>query len=44
MYKNNSQCSHCQHNLYNVLDEIDLSEVPENSYNPGDKILGCLDE
>ena len=44
MYEDNLECDHCQHTLGNNLDEIDLSEVPENSYSPGDKIIGCLEE
>jgi len=44
MYEQNNECHHCQHDMNCVLDEIDLSEVPENSYNPGDKIIGCLEE
>ena len=44
MYEDNLECDHCQHTLADNLDEIDLSEVPENSYSPGDKIIGCLEE
>lgn len=44
MYEMNNECNHCQHDITCVLDEIDLSEVPENSYNPGEKIIGCLEE
>ena len=44
MYKENNECRHCQQGVNSMLEEIDLSEVPENSYNPGDKIMGCLEE
>ena len=44
MYQSNGQCSHYLQDITEALTEIDLSEVPESSYNPGENIQGYLDE
>ena len=39
-YEDNPSCVHCS----KEIEILDLSGVSSNSYNPGDRIIGCLEE